>query len=136
MMIWTKMAGTAAGVGRYSEAVRWYRRALQFSGVRSYGLLNNLAFCLIRSTGVGAAEEALALVQEGLQQAPDHSALLATRGEILLRQGLVVRARADLERALELNPGGVDVQTLLRELYEREGDRQGLERLQGLQGQP
>ncbi len=135
-MIWTKMAGTAAGVGRYSEAVRWYRRALQFSGVRSYGLLNNLAFCLIRSTGVGAAEEALALVQEGLQQAPDHSALLATRGEILLRQGLVVRARADLERALELNPGGVDVQTLLRELYEREGDRQGLERLQGLQGQP
>jgi hypothetical protein len=48
----------------------------------------------------------------------------------------VVRARADLERALDLNPGGVDVQTLLREIYEREGDQQGLERLQGLQVQP
>lgn len=103
---------------------------------RGYGLLNNLAFCLIRSSGVEAAEEAFTLVQEGLQQAPDHPALLATRGEILLRQGLVVRARADLERALDLNPGGVDVQTLLREIYEREGDQQGLERLQGLQVQP
>lgn len=135
-VIWTKMAGTAAGVGRYSEAVQWYRKSLQLTNERGYGLLNNLAFCLIRSSGVAAAEEAFALVQEGLQQAPDHPALLATRGEILLRQGLVVRARADLERALDLNPGGVDVQTLLREIYEREGDQQGLERLQGLQVQP
>jgi tetratricopeptide (TPR) repeat protein len=135
-VIWTKMAGTAAAVGRYSEAVQWYRKSLQLTSERGYGVLNNLAFCLIRSSGVAAAEEAFALVQEGLQQAPDHPALLATRGEILLRQGLVVRARADLERALELNPGGIVVQTLLRELYEREGDRQGLERLQGLHGRP
>jgi tetratricopeptide (TPR) repeat protein len=123
-----RVGDLAAAVGRYEQAVPWQRQALAAATERTYLRLNNLAICLLRAEGVGAAEECQSLIEEALGLSENHPQLLATRGEILLRRGQHVRARGDLEASLAAGSGSAEVWGLLAECCELSGDELMAER--------
>lgn len=63
------------------------------------GLLNNVADVMVEQPEADM-EQALVMVEQALKYLPDEPAIYDTRGKILLRQGKVVEAIADFERAL------------------------------------
>lgn len=64
------------------------------------GLLNNLAYTLLKSGDREKLSEALKLSNAALDQIPGYPALLETRGQILLKMERYQEAIADLEKAL------------------------------------
>ncbi|MBI5866131.1 MAG: tetratricopeptide repeat protein [Planctomycetes bacterium] len=101
-------------VGQVDRAIAVYRTLLEHNP-RDVRTLNELSWilCSVKDS----PEEALTLANRGLQIAPNHDALLDTRGAIYAAMsGRLGDARADFERAAELrrNQPGPRSRTLLR----------------------
>lgn len=79
-------------------------------------ILNNLAMCLVRSESPDL-EKALELVGSGLSRTPENGDLLATRGEIFVRQENWDDALRDFVLAVQKRGDNPEVHRLLQQTY-------------------
>jgi predicted O-linked N-acetylglucosamine transferase (SPINDLY family) len=96
----SKLGAELAKAGRRAEAIEVFRRCVAAEpNLPKHAL--NLATAL---AGDGRLEAALAAVEAGLAQSPDHARLHERRGRIATKLGRLRDARAAFERAVELEP--------------------------------
>jgi tetratricopeptide (TPR) repeat protein len=69
-------------------------------------LLNNTAYALITA---GLLDEAVEVLEMGLEKDPNYSYLYATKGLIYFRQGDVNRGRELYEQAIKMSPDDLDL---------------------------
>jgi len=94
---------TSSFPGDQEEAAQLNRRILQIDP-NDVAAMNNLAWVL--SETMGQQQEALDLVNRGLEMAPQYADMLDTRGVIHLRMGQFKEAERDLARCVELYEAG------------------------------
>jgi tetratricopeptide (TPR) repeat protein len=87
---------------KWNEAAAYYRAKLKDGSDKS-NTLNNLAWSLAHS---GQYAESLAKATEAIRELPDSSYPVGTRGYAHLRKKNLLQAKADLEKAVQLNPDG------------------------------
>ena len=100
----------------YDMAKVWLEQANTISGFSDAMILNNLAMCLVRSP-TPDLEKALELVSSGLSRTPGNGDLLATRGEIYVRQENWDESLRDLVRAVQSRGDNPEIHRLLQETY-------------------
>ena len=89
--------------GRSSEAAPLYQQILELEP-ENVIVINNLAWIMCEEQG--KYQQALELVQRGLQKAPDYIDLIDTRGVVYYRLGQYDKAIADFTRCMEMYPDG------------------------------
>jgi len=87
--------------GRSAEATEFYRKVLTLQP-NNVIAINNLAWILCEEQG--QYQQALQLVRQGLQKAPDYVDLIDTRGVIYYRLGEYDKAVHDFTRCINLYP--------------------------------
>ncbi len=104
---------------RYEKAKTYLEMANTQLRGRDPMVLNNLATCLVRSTGAGkeSLQRALDLANQTLTMLPDHPDALSTRGEILVAMSRWNDAIADLTQSLKLRRNNPEVHRLLEKAY-------------------
>lgn len=100
----------------YDLAKIWLEQANTISRGNVSMILNNLAMCLVRSESPDF-EKALELVGSGLSRTPENGDLLATRGEIFVRQENWDDALRDLVLAVQKRGDNPEVHRLLQQTY-------------------
>jgi cellulose synthase operon protein C len=106
--------------GRFDEAEGLFRR-LMASDPNDPDVLNNLAW-LLALRDPDKAQEALGLINRGIEIRGPMPSLLDTRAVVLIRSGQPVRAVQDLTRAQELSPGNPSPSLHLAWAYQTNGD--------------
>jgi len=114
---------------QFSLAESSYRAAI--ASRREPAALNDLAYLLMIKGN--QMEEAMALIEEALTLQPDNAVFLSTRGEMLLREGRLDEAEADLQRVLFAMPDTPPALLLSAQLYAARGqNKAALELATGL----
>jgi len=104
--------------GRMEAAIIEYRRALAESR-ESVPIMNRLSDALIR---MGREPEALKVLQEAREIAPDHPTIYTQMGRVFLKLQDFTSAREALEASIQINPFNPEVHQNLIIAAERLGD--------------
>jgi len=119
-LAWSGMADIAMDDGSWPQAVDYLSRASALdSSERS---ANQLGYALVRAARPSAA---LAVLRRGLATWPGSAALHKNAGFALFQLDSLPAARAEVERALTLDPGFAPALALRARLRARAGDRAG-----------
>lgn len=104
--------------GNPAGAVAAYRRALERAPANP-GILNNLAYLL--TADPASRDEAVALAEKALAQAPTSAAIADTLGWALYHKGELDRAEALLSRVAKAAPAAGEVRYHLGMVYAKQG---------------
>lgn len=100
---------------RYDAAVGVFQ-GLYSGGDRSYGLIGSLVNAYL---GANRAPQALTLLNQELQQAPDNELLIAMRADVYAAQGKLPAAISEYERLAERPSANHVIRRMLARLYGR-----------------
>lgn len=109
------------GLNRTSDAVREYRRALEWQAGSSHPSeqpMLNLAIVLVHQ---GKLDEALPLLKQATLIAPEDPRINDQLGHLYLQQGALGDSQREFERAVALSPQSGAYHFLLGQVYRRQG---------------
>jgi len=113
---------TLEGLNRVDDAIAAYRKALAMQAGSSHPSeqpMLNLATVLIDRNQFG---EALSLLQQAAEIAPDDWKILAQLGRLYTEEGDLKAARAVLQRAVSIEPQKASLHFRLGQVYKKSGE--------------
>ena len=113
-------ATSALRAEEYTTALEYFDE-LKLNGVETADLYRHLAACY---NGLGDAEQAMAMINAGLEKDPSDANLILEKVNAYLKEGKGAEAVADLEKLLELDPENAQLLFVLGTIYgdENNGD--------------
>ena len=103
----------------YNTALNYFNE-LKNNGVETVDVYKHLAACY---NGLGNAEQAMAMINAGLEKDPSDASLIVEKVNAYLKEGRAVEAVADLNKLRELDPNNAQLLFALGTIYGDENNK-------------